>query len=120
MTLRCLRPRVQPHESGAAAQPGMQPRQNVEVHVGVGDCEITRSLRAPKSGEQEMLTPESLGRAFDIPAVQVRSRRGCKPKVKASFNRTSVDPRIDAIGANDVAGVPALDVPLSGSNGPMP
>ena len=54
-----------------------------------------------------------------MPTVQVRIPRGARSKAKASPSRAAVDPRVEAIGANDFGSHVPHEAGV-GSNDPMP
>ena len=126
----CLRPNPQVGEAGIAHPSGWQPRQNVQVHVNVGDRAFAKPLRGPQPSEEGLPAPgtparplrvdtDDEGDIFEVPSVQVRIPRGARSKAKASPSRAAVDPRVEAIGANDFGSHVPHEAGV-GSNDPMP
>ena len=54
---RCLRPNAQVGEAGSSHPSGWQPRQNVQVHVNVGDRAFAKPLRGPEPREEGLPAP---------------------------------------------------------------
>ena len=79
---RRLKPNVQVGESGSAHPSGWQPRQNLQVHVNVGDRAFAKPLRGPEPIEDGLPAPgtparplrvetDDEGDMFEVPSVQV-------------------------------------------------
>ena len=127
---RCLRPNAPVGEAGSSHPSGLQPRQNVQVHVNVGDRAFAKPLRGPEPREEGLPAPgtparplrvetDDEGDIFEVPSVQVRIPRGARSKAKASPSRAAVDPRVEARGANDFGSHVPHEAGV-GSSDPMP
>ena len=62
----CLRPNPQVGEAGIAHPSGWQPRQNVQVHVNVGNRAFAKPLRGPQPSEEGLPAPGTPARPLRV------------------------------------------------------
>ena len=98
--------------------------------MNVGNRAFSKPLRGPGLTEEGVPAPGTPARPLqvetdaecdllEVPGMQIRFPRGARSKVKASPSKSTADPRIDAVGANDAGGHVPHDAAV-GSNDPMP